>query len=1077
MNPTSTIPAAPLHILDRDRLMNRLLSWEDRKLVIIHGQAGQGKTTLAASYVRTLACPSLWHTMGPAEIDPYLFLGSLGQTIRNARPSRTAGLPALQDRHGIDGPLPDAEAWVRQALSSPPGPSLFVIDDCHHASSSPSLLRILQTLIDRTPPQVRFILLTRTRLDLQVARLRTSQLMGELTNEDLTFNASEVHDLFTQAFHMQVSEQEAALISGSTEGWPAGLALMHEYLSLIPPEARHPAITCQRPAEFHDQVFDYLAQEVFEQLSIPLQQFLLRTSVPDVLPLPLITLLTDIPQSAPAGKLSIASMTRELLVRNLFTASMDNNGPAIRYHALFREFLRKKLTAKSGQQDVARLYTIAADYFHRANDPVRSIDLLLANGQLKQAVKRIELSGEAMISRGLTRTLIRWIDALPSECHSRPWSLLFRAAANRFTEPRTALQFYELALTQFRRDRTAHHRASGSMHALCGVIEACFHGSGDFTHMARMTAKAHALLAMHKREPPRVRARLLLAMGTAWFFIGRLEQAARALKQALALFRKHGDHLHQITCSLYLTPCLLYQGDFRAARMVVRTGFESLAAIPDETGSTAALHLIRAMAELFEGNFGEAQKSLDQCKDLADLHALGSIGLLSLDIAGWLTIAQGDYRGAEVLLTDLKRKGAAAQNAFFIASASHLLSITYLFQRKFDAAKSESEHALSIPAQNGSRLFQAVYLIANGAIHMKRGSLQEAEKDLRTSLAMLKQAGAAHQEANAHLVLALLYKARNRPDLVRKHLHAGFSLGQSKGFTYYALFDAVELSELADDALARDICTGYCSALRERLAATRPAPHLHVHCLGTFRVVRDRSPIPDAQWKSKPAKSLLKLLVAHLGRKLPKERVMDLLWPAKDASRLRPAFNSTLHRARKVLGSEVAAGRDIFCMHQESDVMALNSALVWTDVGQFLSHLDNAARMKARQDHTRIVEEYEKAIALYKGDFLPDDLYAEWTGPMREQLRMRYLKALGHAAALMDTAGDRARSLAFQETMFRADPANEEACCWLMARYLSDNRRNDAIRTYEQCERALAQDMDLEPEEKTRKLYRSIIGR
>lgn len=62
------------------------------------------------------------------------------------------------------------------------------------------------------------------------------------------------------------------------------------------------------------------------------------------------------------------------------------------------------------------------------------------------------------------------------------------------------------------------------------------------------------------------------------------------------------------------------------------------------------------------------------------------------------------------------------------------------------------------------------------------------------------------------------------------------------------------------------------------------------------------------------------------------------------------------------------------------------------------------------------------------------------------------------------------------ERMFLAEPSSETACRWLMARYHSLGRRADAVRIYERCERALSRDMDVEPEEKTKRLYRSIIG-
>jgi DNA-binding SARP family transcriptional activator len=95
---------------------------------------------------------------------------------------------------------------------------------------------------------------------------------------------------------------------------------------------------------------------------------------------------------------------------------------------------------------------------------------------------------------------------------------------------------------------------------------------------------------------------------------------------------------------------------------------------------------------------------------------------------------------------------------------------------------------------------------------------------------------------------------------------------------------------------------------------------------------------------------------------------------------------------------------------------------------------------------------------------------------MRDQLRVLYLGALADAAALAEASGDRSAALKFHEQLFLADPCNEKSCCWLMMRYQSEGRRNDAIRSYERCELALQRDLELEPEKTTKQLYRSILG-
>jgi LuxR family transcriptional regulator, maltose regulon positive regulatory protein len=769
-------------------------------------------------------------------------------------------------------------------------------------------------------------------------------------------------------------------------------------------------------------------------------------------------------------------MVQDLRKRNLFVTAMNSEASVIRYHALFREFLRKKLVSQTKPAVLQRLYTVAAAHFNTDGDVVRSIDLLLISGQFDRAVKQMELCGELLIAGGQAHTLIRWIETLPLEYGNRPWFLFFRALTCRFTDPRTALTFFELAHKGFQSDRVVHHRTSGLMLSLCGIIEASFYSTGDFKRMARAASTAQTLLRRSTRELPGARARLLLAVGMAWFFIGRLKHGSEALGQALALFRNQGDHFFQITSAIYLVPCALYQGDFRLARDAVRKGFEASASLKDETGSLAALSLVAAMTALFEGNFEEAQDCIDKCRDLADIHSLESMMFLSLDVGGWLKIAQGDYRGAELLLKECRQKGEESHNTFFSASAAHLLAIAYLFQGKLDRAKIESDYALAVQSKSGSKLFHAIYLIASGAIHMKLENIRRAEKELLAAITLLQQIRAGQQEANAHLVLARLYQKIEKPDKALKHLRQGFSIGRDRGFRYYALFDAAELAELARTAVSQGVCVDYCSDLLTKGAGGKAGPLLKAYCLGGFKLYRGSDLIPDAQWKSKRARTLLKMLVAHDGQKLPREQAMELLWPDSKPASVRTTFNSLLYRVRKVLEPDMGPGRDVFCS-QEGDILALNSERIWTDVGEFLRFLETARSLKVRGKSEKALKEYEEAIALYQGDFLPEELYNDWAAPMRDRLRIQYLKALEEAANIAEASGCWDRALVFHEKLFSSDLCNETVCCRLMTQYHSEGRRNDAIRAYERCELALRNEMDLEPGDETRKVYQGIISK
>ena len=57
-------------ILNRSRLLDLLEKNKDKKLILIMGQAAQGKTTLAASYVKTSKIPTAWLNLDQSDSDP-----------------------------------------------------------------------------------------------------------------------------------------------------------------------------------------------------------------------------------------------------------------------------------------------------------------------------------------------------------------------------------------------------------------------------------------------------------------------------------------------------------------------------------------------------------------------------------------------------------------------------------------------------------------------------------------------------------------------------------------------------------------------------------------------------------------------------------------------------------------------------------------------------------------------------------------------------------------------------------------------------------------------------------------------
>ena len=240
---------------------------------------------------------------------------------------------------------------------------------------------------------------------------------------------------------------------------------------------------------------------------------------------------------------------------------------------------------------------------------------------------------------------------------------------------------------------------------------------------------------------------------------------------------------------------------------------------------------------------------------------------------------------------------------------------------------------------------------------------------------------------------------------------------------------------------------------------------IQVRLLGSFSVSVDGLAIPEAQWKSRRARNLVKLLVLAPGHRLHRDQLIEILWPESDLAAGANNFHQTLHGARRVL-EPAGAG---FLLLEEGflSLSAGEKQALVVDVEQFETA---AARAKNSQDPAV----YQDALALYPGDLLPDDLYEEWTIQRREALRQIRLNLWLDLARLLENRQEYPRAIETLLSLLANDKDNEEAHALLMRVYALSGQRQQALHQYQALREALRADLDIEPSETTTQLYEAI---
>jgi predicted ATPase/DNA-binding SARP family transcriptional activator len=247
---------------------------------------------------------------------------------------------------------------------------------------------------------------------------------------------------------------------------------------------------------------------------------------------------------------------------------------------------------------------------------------------------------------------------------------------------------------------------------------------------------------------------------------------------------------------------------------------------------------------------------------------------------------------------------------------------------------------------------------------------------------------------------------------------------------------------------------------------------LRVRTLGGFAVWRGDTPIPPEEWTSRRALALFTCLLSTPSYRLLREQAIEWLWPEADPAASATNLRTTLYLLRQVLDDPQSAAS---YLRTEGDLLVLVPGGAtpppddWLDAAAFA----RASRVAlAGQDAAAC----RAALALYGGDYLPDEPYAAWAEQLRASLRRQYLDLLVHLATLSGGQGEVEEAEACLRQVLDAEPGHEEAAAALMGLLAAAGRRSEALHVYQRLATVLEEDLDVAPSAEITTLRARILA-
>ncbi len=247
-----------------------------------------------------------------------------------------------------------------------------------------------------------------------------------------------------------------------------------------------------------------------------------------------------------------------------------------------------------------------------------------------------------------------------------------------------------------------------------------------------------------------------------------------------------------------------------------------------------------------------------------------------------------------------------------------------------------------------------------------------------------------------------------------------------------------------------------------------------VKMLGGFSISFQDRELTDDQGRTKKVWTLIEYLLANYGTSVSQEKLIEAVWQGEEYDNPLNALKNLVYRARTALKGICPPEQPLDFILFERNTYAWNPKLPCEIDIEQMEVLRKAAADKGRSTDERIAD-YEKAILLYGGEFLPKSSYLDWVIGKNAYYASLYLDCVLELLPLYNQTENYEKTVLLCEAAIEHCPYEESIHQALLISYGKTRQKKKAVAHYQHISEMFYDEFGIRLSDETTKIYKDII--